>query len=73
MQGSCPVTITGDIVPTPHRGQVSVGAWRMLAGCVLLGALGPPGHQHSPEGTPRGPSAKEEACPAHTEPDPGPP
>ena len=40
-QGSCPVTITGEFVPVPHRGQVSVGPWRMLAGCVLLGALGP--------------------------------
>lgn len=72
-RGSCPVTVTGEFVPTRHRGQVSVGPWRMLAGCALLGALAPPGHQHSPEGTPRGPRAEKEVCPAHTEPDPGPP
>ena len=69
--GSCPVTITGELVPTPHGGQVSGGPRSVLAGCALLRVLGPPGLQHSPEGTPRASSAEEEACPAHTEPDLG--
>lgn len=54
-QGSCPITITGEFVPTPDRGQVSVGPWRMLAGCALLGAFGPLDTNTAPRGHPEAP------------------